>query len=53
MPLSRGAISYYGLLFGIDAIRYISNIKKTSLGQYLKFWTEKNSARRLSQVLST
>jgi len=51
MPLSRGAISYHGLLFDIDAIR--SNIKKTSLGQYLKFWTEKNSARRLSQVLST
>jgi len=28
MSLSRGAISYHGLLFGIDAIRYISNIKK-------------------------
>jgi len=26
MPLSRGAISYHGLLFDIDAIR--SNIKK-------------------------
>jgi len=30
MPLSRGAISYHGLLFDIDAIRYISNIKNLS-----------------------